>query len=424
MPRRVPLPTPLSARLAGAFRFAAWWVVLTGGLVFRAGAPAAAQTLHTLRGQVVDSLSRAPLPFATVALCGRNVAVNTGESGTFVLHYSGGPADTLCVSFIGYQPYRLALPPGPQTAPVLVLLQPATYQLALASVYAKPPKPKKIVSRAIRAIPGNFPARPYLMHGYYRDFLRTDGNKPLAFLEAAVVIQDFGFGVSDRKSRVRVEQVRFDSSTYSLKNDGSVILLPGFTLPPQGNNELNILRVHDPIRNHATASFSFIDVFARDFIPNHTFGMDSLTYLEGEPVYCIRLGAAHGGGAQKYRVQGRLYVRVRDYAIARLQYAVYGDFKTLKGKLYELTVEYKPYQQRMYLNYLSFSNLFLRQQGDQIAFFYQYREFFVHGLDTGPFKPLPDNDPNAGQPLWKQPIPADTAFWDRYNRPYIRSLFE
>jgi hypothetical protein len=374
----------------------------------------------------MDSLSRTPLPFATVALCGKNAAVNTGESGAFVLHYPGGPADTLCISFIGYQPYRLALPPGPPIARVVILLKPATYQLAQASVYAKPPRPGKIVRRAIRAIPANFPARPYLMQGYYRDFLRAPDNKPLAFLEAAVVIQDFGFSVSDRKSRVRVEQVRFDSTTFSLKNDGAAVWLPGFTLPSFGGNELSLLRVHDPIRNHTTDSFSFINVFARDFIPNHTFEMDSLTYLEAEPVYCIRLRATQGGGAQKYRVQGRLYVRARDYAIARLQYAVYADSKDLKGKLYELIVEYKPYQQRMYLNYLSFSNLFLRQQGDQTALFYQYRELFVHGLETGPFEPLPGNgnDPAAGHPLWKQPIPADPAFWRRYNRPYIRPLFE
>lgn len=201
-------------------------------------------------------------------------------------------------------------------------------------------------------------------------------------LEVAVKIEDMGFGKTDiENSDFQILQTRFSpdyvyDSARMMNFDNKDKYIPVAVLNPFGGNELSVLRVHDPIRNYNRFSFSFLDVMEKDFIENHVFKLDSVTIINDQYVYCIKfskknitktsLGDTYGSRTSNininfkpiYQVNGTIFISADDYAIHKIIYTNYYKQSKIKDYLYNLTVEYKKYQEKMFLNYLSFSNYF------------------------------------------------------------------
>lgn len=184
-------------------------------------------------------------------------------------------------------------------------------------------------------------------------------------------------------------------------------------LLPMGGNELSILNLHDPIRNYELNNFSFINNWEKDFINNHDFILLKTTFLNEKPIYEIKIKKKileydieprettflvikninknsrseeirkHAesyskirpgkntnkkaskerflSNKQKYfsnrfKVDGTIYISKDDFAIHKILYAVYeGKSKTPK---YAINIEYTPNENSMFLNYISFNNVF------------------------------------------------------------------
>ena len=111
-----------------------------------------------------------------------------------------------------------------------------------------------------------------------------------------------------------------------------------------------------------------------------------------------------------------IYIRVKDFAIVKLNYNYYIAKLEGKKKLYELNVEYREYQERMYLKYISYVNYFKIFTGDEIAQVHQYREFFINDIQNGKIIPIrKDEMINSNIPLHQQGVDYDPEFWDNYN---------
>ena len=65
-----------------------------------------------IRGTVIDSLTQAPLVSATVYVNGSTLGTTTADDGRFELRDVSFPA-TVIFSFVGYEPYALALTRDP-----------------------------------------------------------------------------------------------------------------------------------------------------------------------------------------------------------------------------------------------------------------------------------------------------------------------
>jgi hypothetical protein len=59
--------------------------------------------------------------------------------------------------------------------------------------------------------------------------------------------------------------------------------IPYSVMPIPLNNELVILRAHDPVRNYNRKSLYFIECLEKEFIRYHDFSSPRLTYLDDRP---------------------------------------------------------------------------------------------------------------------------------------------
>jgi hypothetical protein len=214
---------PLGTLLDRLFAQTALSWQLVGNQVVIREAPHAPPAYLTLRGQVLDGETGAPLPYASVSLQGGAMGTVTNPAGDFVFHVPDRhAADTLLVSFLGYQPYRetvakMAAQPGET-----VRLAPAPVQLAEVVVAVKPLTAREIVQTAVARIPENYPTGPFIMEGFYRDWTKSRMSEAYArkfglrrtasLLETAVGVYDEGYAPGRNGQRgdrqVYVQEIR------------------------------------------------------------------------------------------------------------------------------------------------------------------------------------------------------------------------
>lgn len=327
-------------------------------------------------GRLIDLDTKEPVIFANILLKGMAKGVISNEDGSFRIPLDFKKYnDALLISSMGYETITVTLDTLQEDEVNIVYLRPKIHQLQETTVtgYVRKVRAKQIVRRAIRSIPKNYPKIPFSLVGYYRDYQKEDGEY-INLNESIIEIQDKGFGKKDLKT-THYKIYRFvknhdfprdsiSSLAYNYENQTKII--ENGYLSPYDGNELVILRVHDAIRNYDYGSYSFIGVMKRDLLPNHTFSMGNDVFLDGLWLYSINFETSR----TNVTAYGNILISKKDYAIYKLRYGVYhlnddvtsGENRSDSGKrdlIFEVNSEYRPHQDKMFLNYLSFSNSFI-----------------------------------------------------------------
>jgi hypothetical protein len=261
----------------------------------------------------------------------------------------------------------------------ILYLKPGIVSLDEALVSAKKKRElsaKRIVRRAIENIPNNYPSSNFSAVGYYRDYQIKEDNY-LNLNEAILEVVDSGFDTDDEKeSKVRIydyrpnetfEQDEDSKVAYDYENSNKVI--ENAYLRGYGGNEFTILRIHDAIRNYKINSYDFVNVMERDFIRNHSFKRENDIKQDDEQLFVISFKQS----LILNEIVGKLYISKTDYAIHKLEYALYDEKRKLrKGQVsrhgigfevvFEIITEYKRESEKMFPNYISFFNNFKVQK--------------------------------------------------------------
>lgn len=329
-----------------------------------------------IRGEVIDQKTGEPVVFASVLLKGKARGVITNMDGSFRLPIRYRDQGIIVqISSMGYQKREVALRELSVTSLNVISLAPGTLELTEAVVKGK--KPRKlstvqVVRRAIKAIPKNYPMREFSTIGYYRDYqLRND--KYVNLNEAILEVVDRGFDSNDHlASKVRIYdyvnnedfkqdfegKFKYDYKSFKKFIDKAYLF-------DYGGNELTILRIHDAIRNYKINSFDFVNSLERDFIDNHFFKKEAEIRQDDDVLYVISFKQSF----QAYLAYGKVYISKKDYAIHKMEYALYDRYRRLEegqlnkqGEPYEtifdVTTEYMRNSGRMFPNYISFFNTF------------------------------------------------------------------
>ncbi|MEO1011730.1 MAG: carboxypeptidase-like regulatory domain-containing protein [Bacteroidota bacterium] len=331
-----------------------------------------------VRGRVLDSETGEPIIFATIRIKDKAIGVISNRDGDFRIPVKFRQmGDTLTISCMGYQKRDLAIRRFSPTDVNIIRLQPGVLELYEAVVTA--PKKRKmsarrIVGKAVRAIPKNYPKHTFSTTGYYRDY-QFDHGEYVNLNEAILEVFDNGFDeihtsatevrIYDYKQNTQFKRDTLADDQYSYR-DGIKVIDNAF-LPAYGGNEFVILRVHDAIRNYQINSFDFVNNMEKgDLLENHSFKKDNDVYSEQERLYvidCKKIG-------QDYTAVGKLFIAKSDFGIHRIEYAVYDarkkndnpilQAKGIRGNLvFEVGTEYKRGPDNiLYLNYISFHNTF------------------------------------------------------------------
>ena len=124
-----------------------------------------------------------------------------------------------------------------------------------------------------------------------------------------------------------------------------------------GGNELNLLNLANTIRNYNRMSFSFANIFKRDFSENHNFKVKSQKYLEDEILYEIHFESKKSKMRDKYFASGKIFIDKSNFAIHKLQYDLF--YRSINNLQYSITSEFSKKDSKMYLNYITFNNKFI-----------------------------------------------------------------
>ncbi|MCK5443829.1 MAG: carboxypeptidase-like regulatory domain-containing protein [Maribacter sp.] len=340
-------------------------------------------------GQLVDSTQNEPVPFASIRIKGKTLGVITNIDGTFKipLRYKA-LGETIEISCMGYSSKEILIEELSEDQGNIIVLKPEGFKLneVVVSANIKKLSTKQIVRIAVNSIPQNYPAENFNIIGYYRDYQVKNGNYT-NLSEAIVKVEDEGFGtkhILDNQYQLysysqnpNFEMDLFAKQPYDYEGFNKVV--PNAKMKNDGGNEFITLRMHDAIRNYGLESFSFVDDISSDFIDNHRFRLTGKTNYGKETIYEINLVYRN----DDYRAAGKIFINANDFAIHKLDYAVFkrkqpGDngisvnekerftngFKTMNSEmLYHIQIAYaRGTHKSMYLNFISFYNKVLIQR--------------------------------------------------------------
>jgi hypothetical protein len=337
------------------------------------------QTHIIVKGIILDQKTNQAIPYASISIYGLSIGVVSNESGEFLFKIPVTLSDkNLCVSSLGYNTYTKPLSSFLVDSYNIIKLELKAYTIEEVRIAGKRKNlsPSKIVELAIQKILDNYPTEPYVMQGYYREYVKQGSKKYLNLLESAIVIKDRGFKTSGLPYRAYLLQMRYNkdyetdkdfqtkySNDKRIEKNYNIKFMPEHVMPVLGGNELSILLAHDAIRRYNERTYSYVYQLNKDFEKNHYFTLDSISYQEDSPIYCISFEYNDNVLYNKNQsvvnsnMRGRIFIQSNSYAIERLEYVSY-SIKENGTKNFEIIADYKKRNGKMYLNYLSFSNFF------------------------------------------------------------------
>lgn len=353
-------------------------VYIVYALVLLFSWPLLAQDSDYIVGKLIDTKTKDPVVFANIRIKDRALGVITNEDGSFriPLRYKEY-GDIIEISSMGYQTREIPISDLREGNLNLVQLNPNTIVLEEAIVKAKGKRrnysANAIVKMAIEAIGENYPLRSFSTVGYYRDYQRKNGTY-LNLNEAILEVFDQGFdqddfGTSeiqllDTKMNEDFQRDTLASQKYDYST-GTKIIDKAY-LENYDGNEFTNLRIHDALRNFNVYSYDFVGRLKEDFLTNHKFSKNKEAYLANEVLHVI------DGQGQKpgYRAHAKLYISKIDYAIYKMEYTLYDSAEKnesgIKNKhghkrkmIFDVVVEYDKINEKMYLSYISFHNVFM-----------------------------------------------------------------
>ncbi|NER17569.1 carboxypeptidase-like regulatory domain-containing protein [Spongiivirga citrea] len=347
-------------------------------LLFLGANSVLSQRSEYIIGKLVDSTTQEPIAFATIRIKDRSLGIISNTDGSFKipLRYKEY-GNIIEISSMGYQTKEILIESFSVDELNNVKLQPATLELEEVVVFAKKKKQltaRQIVRRALRSIPKNYPVEPFSTIGYYRDY-QLDSLRYVNLNEAILEVFDQGFNTTDSvKTKVKIfdflkntdfkrDSLAMLSYDYQFK-EGRKVIDKAF-LSSYGGNEFTILRVHDALRNYKINSYSFVHRLKSDLLSEHKFKKEPDTFLDDEPFYTVKFEKL----TSDYSAYGTMYISKRNFAIRKMEYTTYdrtrklpngiiNKHKTNNQLIFEIITEYHPTNEKMYLNYISFHNVF------------------------------------------------------------------
>jgi len=257
------------------------------------------QNFITIKGKVVDSESRAPLVFATVAVKESNVAIVTNIDGEFTLKI-GDPATSknLEITFLGYKNKIVLLSDMRENGyKNVIALDPAP--IPIKEIIVKPIDPYDIVLKAIDNIYKNYESVPNLMTAFYRETIRK--NRTYVSIGEAVV---------EIFKAPYVNDIRFDGAKiYKGRKSSDVEKMDTVLFKLQGG-PVSVLQL-DIAKNTES-------VLTKDAMQYYNYSLTGVIEIDGKPHYVIDF-------IQKPSVEiplfmGSLYIEMDSYAITEAEF--------------------------------------------------------------------------------------------------------
>ncbi|MBZ4676456.1 MAG: hypothetical protein JG782_1075 [Anaerophaga sp.] len=274
-----------------------------------------------IRGTVEDEDNGDPLPFATVAIEGSNIATVSNSSGNFSLKVPKNMTDkNIRFSFIGYEKKYVPLSEfrrGRNT----VRLKMITVPLVEVSVF--PSDPNLLIKAVLNRRDENYLNQPVTMTAFYRETIKK-GWSYVSLSEAVVEVYKHSYD-DPREDRVRL-QIGRKSTDYD-KLDTLAFKLQG---GPYTATMLDIMK--DPYL-----------LFDNEMIDYYNFKISNITRIEDRTIYVLSF-------EQKPHINiplfyGKLYIDTENLAVTR---AIFNMNTEDRDEVARMFIRKKPLGARVY----------------------------------------------------------------------------
>ena len=380
----------------------------------------------SIKGRIIDSESGSGVSFAHIGICGKSVGTVANDNGDFEFHIPDQVLnDTLCATAIGYETYKYPVSELKGDSNHDIQLKPQVSYLDNILIKDEKITGRRVVRKAIARINKNYPNKPFVLEGYYRDYLNKN-REYISMLEGAFSIDDKGFRKPIDKTTIKINQLRHSKNyirnlteyVTEFHEDSTKLLIHGIS-PDFEGNEFSNLYYHNPIRNHGV-SVPFIGIFDNFSERSYDFEIDYYTYIDDKEVYVIDISPNKKFRFTHVSIKAKLYIRTDNHAIVKFNYAYFVTKRLETKKVFELNVEYREFEEKMYLKYCSFMNYFKLLTVDEIAELSVYREFFVNDIHASDYNRLNEEFViDKTLPLYEQGAPNDPKFWVSFNRTLL-----
>ena len=262
-----------------------------------------AQSLHTIRGTVVDEYG-APLPFVNIFLTTSRTGTVTNSEGAFSLTLPGSE-DVMNVSFMGYETQTFNV--NRNTGHLNIQLTPSAY--LLGEIIVTNLSAANLLRRTIERVPENNRFEPFLVKVYARHkFWEAD---TLLYMQEVMynIVKSYDPSFTDEYFLVRNRNFQFAEGRTTLGGTG-----------------------FGGIAKHASRIFN-----ARFFRNNDIRFLPSSTF-DNRPVYVLGFSQRNNNDDDK----GRIYIDVEDLAFVRFE-LISGGGNNL------VTVQYRKIDNKYYL---------------------------------------------------------------------------
>lgn len=358
---------------------------------------------NELKVRLVNSENNEPISYATIRFKGTSRGLIADYNGQFRIPFTDKTnLPDLIITSIGFQSIELRsnefdigdinvvkMIPKIESLQTVFLNASSSNQINSLELARKVKENNKrlgrdIVAEAIALIPENLNNSPHSLVGYYRDY-QVVNNQYYNLNEG--IIEQFDKGITTHNildrfnqhafySFKRNENFEIDTALARAYSDASKFI-ENASIVAFGGNELSILNVHNPIRNYNRKSFSYVYQLNEDFINNHIFKKEELVFKESEPLINISFSTKkpkkhfnhiHDSAVAKisalHNVDGSILISLKDYTIHEFNYTMYDSNKL--NPLFNVKIEYRRHLNDMYLNYITFNNRFIIEEGQDV----------------------------------------------------------
>jgi hypothetical protein len=352
----------------------------------------------TISAKVVDKETKDPLSFASVGLKNRSIGTITNLQGEFDFHVPVDfRNDVLVINMLGYQSYEAPAWTITDNQNIIELTR--STQFLDEVIVSDSLRGGEILTIALSRIQQNYPMKPFIMDGFYRD-IKEVGGTYVSLLEAAVKIFDEEYSAPRNKFKLR-ERVALQEVRRSLGYENK------FTAYFDEGNLLEDILLHNNIRYR---QFPEEEIFYKGMI------REKDSYYNGHQVYVI---------SQKYDYDLTVFVDKETYGIIHLVYEndnqeVIRKRRGLVSKFVNLKriIDFKSYGGKLFLNYITLDSKinWYDQKTNELKFETElHQQLLINNVypETEQYIGTTEKMKNYG--LQYQDLPYNKKFWDNYN---------
>ncbi|GBU07898.1 hypothetical protein AwDysgo_12290 [Bacteroidales bacterium] len=248
------------------------------------------------KGRLLNESSGKSLPYVSITIANSNLSSMSNSEGDFLLKIPSSLSfDSIHFSVIGFHSLSLSKNGFENNKRKDIRMKPQEY--FLKEVEIVPGKAEQIWGEALKRIPSNYPQKPMMMVGFYREFVKK-GNKNLSIVESIIDV----YKASYKGQEADQAKIYKGRKISELRNQDTILFRY------QGG-------VSDALMLDMAKSKDL--VMDEAFLGTYDLKLENSLVLNGRNHYLISFDQSPGIADIYFR--GKIYIDAESYAIARIE---------------------------------------------------------------------------------------------------------